>query len=120
MKGVLEPQAAIGKTAENRKDELESELSVSSSYLQDLLNNEEVDSLNKYIWEKERIVELVLDPATINYKDCLLDHYRGVEDPYESEITDIVYGQNPNDPSQLMRNVVFKHDEPSDASPTQH
>jgi hypothetical protein len=54
--------------------------------------------MNRYILEKERKVELHLTAATINYRDCLIDSYRGAEDPFESEITDLSYNQNPIDP----------------------
>jgi hypothetical protein len=84
-------------------------LAVGSSYLQENLNNEEVEELNKYIWEKERIVELQLDPATVNYRECLTDTFRGVEDPYSSDITDLNYNQNPTDPSKVIREIKFKH-----------
>ena len=50
-----------------------------------------MDALNKYIWEKERIVELHLEAATVNYRDCLIESYRGAEDPFGSEISDLTY-----------------------------
>ncbi len=86
MKGVIEP-----KTFENRKDELEHELSIGSSYLQDTLKSEEVDALNNYIEEKERIVELKLDAATVNYNSALIQTYKSVEDPFETEIAELNY-----------------------------
>ncbi len=81
IKGVIEVTAF-----ENKKDEEEYYHSVGSSYLQDALNSEEVDKSNAYIQEKEKIIELKLEAATINYKDCLIDSYRGVEDPFGTEI----------------------------------
>jgi len=114
MKGIIENP--VGKAFENKKEELEYELSVGSSYLQDQLRAEDVDALNSYIREKERIIELHLDPATVNYRDCLIESYRGVEDPYESEISELSYAQNPADPSQVVRSVVFKHDDTSDTA----
>ena len=69
---------------------------------------------NTYITEKERIVELKLDATTINYKDCLVDSYRGVEDPFGKEIQDLQYAQNPIDPSQVIREPIFKKDALSD------
>jgi hypothetical protein len=54
MKGIIENPA--GKAFENKKEELEYELSVGSSYLQDQLRAEDVDALNSYIREKERII----------------------------------------------------------------
>jgi hypothetical protein len=47
------------------------------------LNAEEVEALNDFIKEKERIVEYHLDAATVNYKDVLIAAYRGVEDPFD-------------------------------------
>ena len=95
-------------------DEEEYVLSVGSSFLQDALKHEEVDRYNTYITEKERIVELKLDATTINYKDCLVDSYRGVEDPFGTEIQDLQYAQNPIDPSQVIREPIFKKDALSD------
>lgn len=70
-----------------------------SSYLQNQLNVEEVSALNEFIKEKERIVEYHLDAATVSYKDVLIAAYRGVEDPFDSELADLSYLQNPIDPS---------------------
>jgi hypothetical protein len=97
IKGVLEP--LNGKQFDSKKEEIEHQLALGSSYLHDQLNNEEVDALNQYIEEKERRVELKLDPATINYKDCLFEAYKGVEDPFDTEIADFIYSENPNDPT---------------------
>jgi hypothetical protein len=112
MKGLVEVPA--GKGFENKKEEEEFVHSVGSSFLQDGLNHEEVDRYNTYIKEKERIVELYLDATTINYKDCLVDSYRGVEDPFGTEIQDLQYAQNPIDPSQVIREPIFKKDAQSD------
>lgn len=99
IKGILEPVSGSAKSFDNPKEEMEHELSVGSSFLLNQLNNEEIDALNHYIYEKERIVELHLEAATVNYRDCLLDSFRGVEDPFETEIADLGYNQNPTDPS---------------------
>jgi hypothetical protein len=112
MKGLVE--VPIGKGFESKKDEEEYVHSVGSSFLQDALKHEEVDRYNTYITEKERIVELKLDATTINYKDCLVDSYRGVEDPFGTEIQDLQYAQNPIDPSQVIREPIFKKDALSD------
>jgi hypothetical protein len=115
IKGVLEPLATPNKGFETKKEELEHELSVGSSYLIDSLNNDKVEEWNNYIREKERIVEIKLTAQTVNYKDCLIEGYRGVEDPFESEIADLQYNQNPIDPSQVIREVIFKKDDISTA-----
>jgi hypothetical protein len=111
IKGVIEPLQTPTMGFDTKKEELEHELSVGSSYLLDSLNSDKVEEWNKYITEKERIVELVLTAQTVNYRDCLLEGYRGVEDPFEMEITDLQYNQNPIDPSQVIREVVFKRDD---------
>ena len=116
IKGVIDPSTTSGKRFDNPKDEMEHELAVGSNFLQENLNYEEVETLNKYIWEKERIVELHLDPATINYRECLVDTFKGVEDPFSTEIGDLNYDQNPTDPSQVIRNIVFKHGGSGDTS----
>lgn len=87
------------KSFEIKKDQAEYELSVGSSYLQDQLNVDELQGLNEFIKEKERIIEYKLDAATVSYKDVLIATYRGVEDPFDSELTDLSYLQNPIDPS---------------------
>jgi hypothetical protein len=63
MKGLIDIVA--GKAFENKKEEEEWVHSVGSSYLQDALNSDEVDQYNQYITEKEKIVELTLDKATV-------------------------------------------------------
>lgn len=95
---------------ETAKEELEHALATGSSFLLAQLNNEEVDGLNKYIAEKERIVELHLTAQTVNYRDCLVDAYRGVEDPFDSEVAELGYNQNPAEPSQVIRQIAFKRD----------
>jgi hypothetical protein len=107
VKGVLEGDSVLSKPLD-KKEELENELANGSSFLQNQLNDEEITALNNYLEEKERKVELQLDPATINYRDCLLDSYRGVEDPYQTEIAELNYNQNPVDPSFVIREVVYK------------
>lgn len=103
IKGVLEPGHF-----ESAKEEQEHALATGSSFLSAHLNNEEVEELNRYIAEKERIVELHLTAQTVNYRDCLVDSYRGVEDPFESEIAELGYNQNPAEPSQVIREIAFK------------
>jgi len=61
-------------------------------------------------------MELNLDASTIQYKDVLIDSYRAVEDPFSSEIADLQYAQNPTDPSQVVREVVYKKDAITDGS----
>lgn len=56
-------------------------------------------TLNDFITEKERIVELHLNAATISYKEVLIQSYRGVEDPFDTEIADLNIMPNPADPS---------------------
>jgi len=87
---------------------------VGSSFLQDALNSHEVEKSNAYIQEKERIVELKLDPATISYKDVLVESYICAEDPFGTEIKDLQYAQNPIDPSQVVREAIYKKDAMSD------
>lgn len=87
MKGVIENSGKF----ESHKEEVEYELSVGSSYLQNNLNSDEVDNLNKYIEEKEKIVELKIDAATVNYNNSLIQTYKGVEDPFETEIVELSY-----------------------------
>jgi len=41
---------------------------VGSSYLQDSLNNDELEQMNTYLEESEKVQELVLDARTVNYK----------------------------------------------------
>lgn len=49
--------------------------------------------------------EIELDPATVNYKDCLQDSFKNIEDPFEREIRELNYDQNPADPSALIKNI---------------
>lgn len=74
-------------------------LAVGSSYMQDSLKNEEVEALNRYLENTEKINEIKLDPQFINYRESLYESYREVEDPFRTEITDLNYDQNPSEPS---------------------
>lgn len=49
IKGILEPTLGDHHTFETKKEEAEHYLSVGSSYLQDSLNNDEVNRLNRFI-----------------------------------------------------------------------
>lgn len=80
---------------------------VGSSYLQEQLNHEEVDTLNNYIEETEKLVELKLD-AKVNYKERIIETYKGVQDPFDIEVADLNYEQNPSEPTQPLRNLVFQ------------
>ena len=59
-------------------------------------------------------MEYHLDAATVSYKDVLIATYRGIEDPFDSELSDLSYLQNPIDPSQVVRETVFKNSVQSD------
>lgn len=82
-------------------------MAVGSSYLAEDLNYDEVDTLNKFLEETEKVPELVLEPHTVNYKECLLESFKAIQDPFRREIEDINFDQNPNDPSQLQMNIKF-------------
>lgn len=107
IRGILEPLPGKQKQFENKKEEQENLLAVGSSYLQNQLNNDELEQMNNYLLESEKVQELVLDARTINYKQCLLDSFKQVQDPFKIEIEDINFDQNPNDPSQLQMNIKF-------------
>ena len=66
---------------------------------------ETLNNLNAYLAETEKMNEIELDPATVNYKDCLQDSFKNIEDPFEREIRELNYDQNPADPSALIKNI---------------
>lgn len=66
-----------------------------------------MDTLNAFLEESEKVREFILDARTVNYKECLLDSFKLVQDPFKIEIEDINFDQNPNDPSQLQMNIKF-------------
>lgn len=80
LRGLLEPNGAL--TFENKKEEMEYHIVTKSSYLQSTLNHEEIDQLNQFLEESETIPELVLEPKTVNYKECLLQSFRAIQDPF--------------------------------------
>lgn len=82
-------------------------MSVNSNYLVEALDNDEVEQMNKYLEESEKLNELVLEPKTVNYKELILESFKRVNDPYQNQIVDINFDQNPNDPSQLQMNVQY-------------
>jgi len=107
VRGVLEPTSVGGKMFETKKEEQEHYMLVNSNYLVENLDNDELETLNKYLEESEKISELILEPKTVNYKDLILQSFKQVNDPYQNQIEDINFDQNPNDPSQLQMNVRF-------------
>ena len=82
-------------------------MSVNSNYLVEVLDNDELQQMNKYLEESEKLNELVLEPKTVNYKELILESFKRVNDPYQNQIVDINFDQNPNDPSQLQMNVQY-------------
>lgn len=48
----------------------------------------------------------------------MVDSFRGVEDPNDTEIAELNYDQNPVDPSQVIRNITFKKNDIADGSGT--
>lgn len=94
---------------ESKKEETEYLLAVGSNYLQNSLNDEEVIQLNQFLEESEKVQEFKIDARTVNYKECLLESYKQIQDPFKIEIDDINFDQNPNDPSQLQMNISFKN-----------
>lgn len=55
--------------------------------------------MNEYLEESEKVKELTLSAKSVNYKECLLESYKMIADPFKVEIDDINFDQNPNDPS---------------------
>ena len=62
---------------------------MNSNYLVDNLNSEELETLNQYLEESEKVNELVLEPKTVNYKELILENFKQVNDPYQNQIVDI-------------------------------
>lgn len=77
----------------------------------DTVNYDEVDTLNKFLEESEKIPELVLEPRTVNYKECLLESFKAIQDPFRREIEDVNFDQNPNDPTQLQMMIKFMNNQ---------
>ena len=63
--------------------------------------------MNHFLAETEKMNELEMDPSTVNYKDCLLESYKQIEDPFDREIKELNYEQNPGEPSALIKNIVL-------------
>lgn len=78
IRGVLEPTKGQTSLFDNRKEDLEHAIIVGSHYLADTVNYDEVDTLNKFLEESEKIPELVLEPRTVNYKECLLESFKAI------------------------------------------
>jgi hypothetical protein len=55
--------------------------------------------MNDFLFESEKVQELHLNARTVNYKECILESFKQIQDPYKNEIDDINFDQNPNDPS---------------------
>ena len=64
--------------------------------------------MNQFLEHTEKLNEIELDPSTINYKESLIESFREIEDPFEREIEEINYNQNPGDPSALIKSIVIK------------
>ena len=52
--------------------------------------------------------EIEIDAQTVNYKECLMESYKDIEDPFTQEIQEMSYNQNPGDPSSLIKEVKLK------------
>lgn len=65
--------------------------------------------MNDYLEESEKVRELNLQAKTVNYKECILESFKMIADPFKVELDDINFDQNPNDPSQLQMNIKFKN-----------
>ena len=48
-----------------------------------------------------------LDARTVNYKECLLETFKAIHDPFRRELEDVNFDQNPNDPTQLQMQIKF-------------
>ena len=74
---------------------------------QDQLNTRHLDELNKFLEEADKTTELHLDAQTVNYKDSMLDNFKLIQDPFDREIKEFTYDQNPSEPSALIKSVVL-------------
>ena len=77
------------------------------------MDEEKLDFFNKYMEEVEKMNEhhIELDPFTVNYQDCLLETFKQIEDPFQSEIQDLNYDRTQaldNTSAAVVKHVVFK------------
>jgi len=74
----------------------------SSFFNSERLDGDLVKDMNETIREMDTLEEVELDAATINYKSCILQAYRAIQDPFNTEIVSEAfdYEQNPSDPSK--------------------
>lgn len=55
--------------------------------------------------------EIELDGSTVNYKECILESFKDIEDPFQREVEEMNYDQNPNEPSTLIKSINIKERE---------
>jgi hypothetical protein len=91
IKGILEPLPDQAKQFETKKEELENFFAVGSSYLQESLDDDQVNTLNRFMLEYEKTIEVKIDPITVNYRESLFETFRDVQDPFKTEIDDLNY-----------------------------
>lgn len=105
VRGILEPQGGKYQGFETQKDLKDNQFAMGSS--QDQLNMKALDDINAFLAESEKLIEKKIDLQTLNYKESLIEAYKMIEDPFDREIKEINFDQNPSDTTQLMKSVIL-------------
>lgn len=63
----------------------------------------ELRDVSNYVKEMDTIDVLQLDPASFKYPDGLTRVLRDVEDPFSRDIANLVFQQNPANPTKLIK-----------------
>ena len=106
MRGVIEPSNDQKlEIQKNQKVREQNQYLTHSSHLSGdkfQLNEQELKATADFVKEMDQIDVLQLDP-TFKYAEGITRLVRDVEDPFEREIKDLVFQQNPAEPTKLIK-----------------
>lgn len=104
MRGVI--PASSTATIKNQKEKEAMQYIVESSHLAGdayQLDEQDLKAMNDYVSEMETINVLELNAATFKYPTGLTQILKDCEDPFQKDIANLVFQQNPAEPTKLIK-----------------
>ena len=72
--------------------------------------------MNQQVEEMDKLEVIKIDAQNINYPAELVSVFRSVADPFGNQLSELKYEPNPNDMTELTKNIEFASGQADDLS----
>ena len=73
---------------------------------------EKFEQLNQQVEEMDKLEVIQIDAATFDYQEEIVSVFRSIADPFSNQLTGVSYEPNPNDMTQLTKQIGFANEQP--------